>query len=102
MKAKKFKILGINSSPRKKSRPAQQDSSTRLLLEHALKSISSKAGIEIIDLIDLELHPSEGCYSTDENLNQTPVSIIMMISKIYSLINSRMPMESYFLLLLTG
>ncbi len=69
---KKFKILGINSSPRKKNRPAQQDSSTRVLLEHALKSISPKADVEIIDLVDFEVHPSEGCYSTDENLNHTP------------------------------
>lgn len=66
----KFKILGINSSPRKESGPAQQESSTRLLLSHALKHIQDKADIEIIDLADFEIKPTEGCYSTDENLCQ--------------------------------
>ena len=71
---KQIKIIGINSSPRKSSGPAQQESSTRILLAHALKHISDRAKTDIIDLIDYEIKPSEGCYSTDENLNQFPCS----------------------------
>lgn len=66
----KIKILGINSSPRKKNGPAQQESSTRILLQHALDSLGDRADVELIDLVDCKLHPSEGCYSTSENLLQ--------------------------------
>jgi multimeric flavodoxin WrbA len=65
---KPIKILGINSSPRKVTGPAQENSSTRVLVEHALNYISHKAEVEIIDLVDFDIKPTAGCYSTDENL----------------------------------
>ena len=67
--AKHIKIIGINSSPRQIDGPAQQASSTRILLPHALDKISARADTEIIDLVDYKLDPSSGCYSTSENLN---------------------------------
>ena len=66
---KSIRIIGINSSPRKKEGPSQQGSSTRILLQHALDKISNRADTEIIDLVDYHIEPSTGCYSTDENLN---------------------------------
>jgi multimeric flavodoxin WrbA len=64
------KILGINSSPRKENGHAAQGSSTRILLSHALEYIQDESDTEIIDLIDFEILPTTGCYSTDENLCQ--------------------------------
>lgn len=69
---KPIRIIGINSSPRRVDGPAQQESSTRILLAHALKYIAGRAETEIVDLIDYDIMPSEGCYSTDENLNRYP------------------------------
>lgn len=66
----KPKILGINSSPRKQDGLAAQESSTRILLSHALEHIQYQADTEIIDLVDFEILPTAGCYSTDENLCQ--------------------------------
>lgn len=66
----KVKILGINSSPRKQDGSAQQESSTRLLLSHSLNHIQDRAEVEIVDLVDCNIKPTDGCYSTDENLCQ--------------------------------
>src|SRR3954454_2812312 len=66
----KLKILGINSSPRKVDGHAAQDSSTRILLSHALGNINVEADTEIIDLVDFTILPTTGCYSTNENLCQ--------------------------------
>jgi multimeric flavodoxin WrbA len=66
----KPKILGINSSPRTKDAPASQESSTGILLSHALKHITHQAEVEILNLVELDIKPTTGCYSTDENLCQ--------------------------------
>jgi multimeric flavodoxin WrbA len=54
----KLKILGINSSPRKEDGHAAQNSSTRILLSHALECIQGEANTEIIDLVDFEILPT--------------------------------------------
>ncbi len=41
-------------------------------MAHGLNHILKEADTEIIDLVNYDINPTEGCYSTDENLNHTP------------------------------
>jgi len=66
---KRLYLVGLNSSPRFRDNPgAQQDSTTRFLLDYALSYAQKKSDVLLIDLYKLNIKECNGCFSTDENL----------------------------------